>query len=549
MLMGMVLSPAYAFTTGQAASLVIGQTTFNSGSPNGGGTTSQTGLDGPFGLVFDAAGNLWVTDVSNNRVLMFKPPFMNGMAASLVIGQTTFTNGLPNSGGTTSQTGLYFPFGLGFDASGNLWVADDGNNRVLGFKPPFSNGMAASLVIGQTDFVSNGQATTQTGLRSPEGLGFDAAGNLWVADINNDRVLMFKPPFANGMTASLVIGQTNFISIGPCAPTQTSLCNPSWVGFDASGNVWVSDFGNRRVLRFTPPFSNGMSASLVIGQANFVSNSFTTTQTGLSTPTGLGFDAAGNLWVSDSWTTPNGNNRVLMFKPPFSNGMAASLVIGQTDFVSGGAATTQTGLNNPRGLVFDALGNLWVSDASNNRGLMFAGSSGLSGFLLQLQPGWNLISLPLVPTQTAIAKLLLPLIQLHELVIVWGFTPPATWSFFNPGPPSSGTLTSMVDGKGYWVNVKDAVNMTVVGYIIQPASSPPSYSLAAGWNLVGFKPQPNVQNETVANYLASISGKYSSVWVYNNLNGQWITGVGGLQLAPGEGMWIYITAAPATLLP
>ena len=538
-LTGLLVTPAYAFTTGQSASLVIGQTDFVSGSANEGGSTSPTGLDTPFGLAFDSAGNLWSVDFYNSRVLRFSPPFANGMAANLVIGQSTFT---ANTGATT-QTGLNRPFGLAFYSAGNLWVSDFGNNRVLRFSPPFSNGMAANLVIGQSTFGTSASVTSQTGLHSPSGLVIDSAGNLWVSDQSNQRVLRFSSPFSNGMAANLVIGQSTFTT-GGGALTQTGLGGPTGLAFDSAGNLWVADGGYNRVLRYTPAFANGMAANLVIGQSTFTTNTGATTQTGLYGPTGLAFDSTGNLWVAEE-----DNNRVMRFSPSFSSGMAASLVIGQSTFTTKTGATTQAGLNSPDSLVVDALGNLWVADTNNNRLLMFAGSTGLSGFLLQLQAGWNLISLPVVPSQPAIGKLLLPLVQLHELVIVWSFTPPSTWTFYNPGPPVSGTLTTMVDGKGYWVNVKDAVNMTVVGYVIVPGAVPPSYSLAAGWNLVGFKPQPTIQNETVTTYLTSVSGKYSSVWVFDNLNATWIKGTGSVQLAPGEGMWIYVTIIPATLLP
>ena len=99
------------------------------------------------------------------------------------------------------------------------------------------------------------------------------------------------------------------------------------------------------------------------------------------------------------------------------------------------------------------------------------------------------------------------------------------------------------------MRVNDAINMTIAGYIISgPPSVPPAYSLAAGWNLVGFKPEPTIQNETVATYLASVNTKYATIWVYDNLNATWIRGTPDLQLAPGEGMWLYMNT-PATLLP
>ena len=539
-------TPTRAFSTGMAASLVLGHKSFNWG----GAVTSpanQTGFHSPFGVSFDAAGNLWVADLSNNRVLMFKPPFATGMAASLVIGQSDFTS----NGQDTTLTTFHGPACLVFDASGNLWVSDYYNNRVLMFKPPFTNGMQASLVLGQTDFTSSGSAVSQTGLNAPEGLGFDTSGNLWVADRGNSRVLMFKPPFSNGMAASLVIGHKSF-NWGGTALNQTGFHSPFGVSFDAAGNLWVADVYNSRVLMFRPPFSNGMPASLVIGQADYTRiTCCSATKTGVGEPNGLGFDSSGDLWVSDFH-----NNRVLMFKPPFSNNMPASLVIGQTDFISGSAdggsgTPTQTGLHYPESLVFDAIGNLWVADMGNNRVLMFPGSSGLTGFVLQLQAGWNLMSLPVVPTQTAPAQLLKPLIQLNVLVMVWGYspTPKPAWSFF--APPNLGTLKNMVDGQGYWVDVRYAVNITIVGYIFAPPpATPPSYFLATGWNLVGFKPEPTITDETVADYLSSITGEYdqNNVWAYNNTSTSWIRADSPYLLQPGQAMWVLMTA-PAILRP
>jgi hypothetical protein len=74
--------------------------------------------------------------------------FANGQSATLVIGQKDFTSGTI----ATSQSGLYDPGGTSFDSSGNLWVPDWANNRILEFRTPFANGMVASLVIGQSDW-------------------------------------------------------------------------------------------------------------------------------------------------------------------------------------------------------------------------------------------------------------------------------------------------------------------------------------------------------------------------------------------------------------
>src|ERR1035438_3595743 len=103
--------------------------------------------------------------------------FTAGEAATLVIGQSSFTTNTAAS----NATGLYDPFGVAFDSHGNLWVTDAFNNRVLEYTAPLSTGEAATLVIGQSSFTTNTAATTSTGLQIPYGIAFDS-GNLWVAD-------------------------------------------------------------------------------------------------------------------------------------------------------------------------------------------------------------------------------------------------------------------------------------------------------------------------------------------------------------------------------
>lgn len=170
-------------------------------------------------------------------------------------------------------------------------------------------------------------------------------------------------------------------------------------------------------------------------------------------------------------------------------------------------------------------------------------------YYLTLSAGWNLVSLPVIPKNPAIGSVLSQELALHEVVSVWSYnTATKTWQSYLPGKASS--LTTMVDGKGYWIYMRTADVLTVNGAVFGSSSAPATYSLVTGWNLVGFKPQPVVTNETVGQYLASISGKYAvnSIWVHDNLGGQWIRADSVYALQPGQAMWILITA-PATLKP
>lgn len=185
----------------------------------------------------------------------------------------------------------------------------------------------------------------------------------------------------------------------------------------------------------------------------------------------------------------------------------------------------------------------------------FAGTAGTKTIAIQLgtHVGWNLISLPIVPATTSLTTLLAPLLAKGEVKMVWAYTgTPRSWKFFAPGSPPTGTLTTMVDGNGYWIYMNHNDTLLVNGFIVPPASSPPTYSLVQGWNLVGFKPQPTIGTETLGNYLININGMYDTahVYAYDNSAGMWKNLSATDSLSVGEAFWVVVTPATgATLKP
>lgn len=352
---------SYAFADMENATLVIGHDNFNAWGTIP-GTPSKHALYLPEGLGFDKSGHLWVVDTGFNRILMFSPPFQTGASAKLVIGQPNFTS----TAASLSMTGLDQPFGLAFDSYGNMWVADTNNNRIVEFKQPFRTGESSSLVIGSPSFDKGVYPTSARSLAAPYGLAFDQSGDLWAVDYYDDRVLEYVPPFENRMNASLVIGQPDFVSNSAgSTPNRTNL--PGSIAFDSSGNLWLTDSLNNRILKFTKPFSTDESASLVLGQANFSSNFAGISNDSLNTPYGITFDKMGDLWATD------GNNaRVLEYVPPFADGKAASAVLGQANFEGMHSGTSANMLSEPYDIKVDGGGNLWVADTDNNRVLEFA---------------------------------------------------------------------------------------------------------------------------------------------------------------------------------
>ncbi len=357
------LGPAVAaapnpYRSDMTATLALGQPQLNSSSSG----YASSSLRYPGGITFDAAGDLWVADTENNRVLEYAPPFATGMNASLALGQGTLSGDRSN----TTQSGFFAPEAVAFDAAGDLWVADTGNDRVLEFVPPFHTGMDASLVLGQSSYTTRAPGTTAVNLSGPSGLAFDSDGDLFVADTDNNRVLEFVPPFQSGMAASVVLGQTLFTTSEKNL-TQTNLSHPvGLLADDAAGLLWVADEENGRVVGFSPPFSDGMPASALLGEPNFTNDS-EPVPFGLFSPTGVSLDPRGNLWVTDNGPT----NRVSEYPPALIAKGIPSVEEGQEGFNGTVAQSGPSRFDHAFDAAFDASDDLWVSDRSNNRILEF----------------------------------------------------------------------------------------------------------------------------------------------------------------------------------
>ena len=363
---------------------VYGQPDFNTRTPNSTGVTAST-MSGPRSVVFDSAGNLWVADSGNNRVLRFPAASLDNLnpSADTAIGQKNLLSNNPNSGTAVSGSGFNSPWGIAFDSQDNLYVSDYNNTRVLKFAATLgpNNVSAASLVFGEPDFTTTGVsgAASSSTLKSPAGIAVDQSGRLYVAVPNDNRVLVFSP--AGGAAVS-VLGQSDFVSTQPNTGVspQTSpnaLFNPADVRVDGNGNVYVADAGNNRIVGFPP---NSKSATQVWGQLDFASNGANQIKPGsMNSPDKVAIDYSQTpfaLYVSDT-----NNHRVLVWKDAvaFRSGDPADLVIGQPDLrtgvpnvdTHGSSNPSSTSLDFPRGIVVDSTGNLWVADSSNNRVLRY----------------------------------------------------------------------------------------------------------------------------------------------------------------------------------
>lgn len=217
-----------------------------------------TGLFNPLGLLIDSEDNLYVADALNHRVLFYEAPLPAGnITPSGVYGQPDLNSTEPNQGGPITADTLNFPAGLAMDEAGNLYVADSGNHRVLVYLAGNDGDTTADFVFGQGDSFTTGTpnngGVTAASLNFPFALLVDSAGTLYVADRDNHRLLGYSQPLTSDRTADEVFGQNgsftqNLPNNG--GRSQSSLNEPVGLTLANDGSLFVVDLLNHRILVF-----------------------------------------------------------------------------------------------------------------------------------------------------------------------------------------------------------------------------------------------------------------------------------------------------------
>lgn len=362
--------PPLRLTTGQSASVVVGQTNFTSNSCNRGGTAGAATLCFPRGMRATQS-QLFVADPGNNRVLGFGGvPASSAASADLVAGQSSFT--ATGSGSSAQQ--LNGPYDVG-SGSSELAVADHANQRVplYGSIPAASNPAAARALGAVTAAVAGGGSCTADQIIDPRAVTL-VDGKVIVADRSGHRVLIWNSvPSSSGVAADLVLGQPNKTTCtsGHSPAAANSLSNPIGVWSDGTRLLVVDGANNRVLIWNTFPGTDGQAADVVLGQSSMSTRAGTITATGMNSPSGV-FSNGTEVFVVD-----NASSRVLVWNSfPTSNGAAADAVLGQSNFTTGTANSGGIGaatLNGPFGV--EQSGNkLLISDEDNHRVLIYQGN-------------------------------------------------------------------------------------------------------------------------------------------------------------------------------
>ena len=334
--------------TNRTITTVVGNGTRGFAGDNGPAVNAS--LDQPSGLAFDSEGRLLIADVGNNRIRRLE---RNGTITTIAgDGQTGFSpDGTP-----ARNAQLSGPQGLSVDADGNIFVAEAYNCRILKISVVDTR-ITTVAGSGECDFYGDGEPATSAALQSPRSVAVDAAGNVFIADLDNLRVRRVD---AKTRIISTLAGIGDGAFLGDDGPaTSAVITYPLAIIFDSSGNLIIGDTDNR--VRKVDANTGVITTLAGGGPAGQINDGQLATNADLFAPSGLAFDRDGNLYIAD-----NGHSRIR--KVDARTRIITTIAgTGQEGFSGDNGPATAATLTSPRNLAIDANGNLYIGDDGNLR--------------------------------------------------------------------------------------------------------------------------------------------------------------------------------------
>jgi hypothetical protein len=355
--------------------------TSSCGDGGAGAATSTGELLLPWGVAVDAGGNVYIADQADQKVRKVTPSgalsTIAGNGTACATGTSSCGDGGPGSATSTGE--LNYPLGVAVDSQGNVYIADDLDNKVRKVTPAgvlstiAGNGTRCPTATSSCGDGGPGSATSTGELNRPWGVAVDAQNNVYIADTFDNKIRKVTPSGAlstiAGNGTACATGTSSCGDGGPGSAATTGEFNETAaVAVDGQGNVYIADRQDNKVREVTPSGAlatiagTGASCSPATsscGDSEFPGSAPSGT---LSFPSGVAVDGRGNIYIADS-----GDNKVREVTAPGALGTIAGTgnLCPGTPFCGDGGAGTSAQFGAPAGVAVDAAGNLFIGDTQD----------------------------------------------------------------------------------------------------------------------------------------------------------------------------------------
>ena len=274
------------------------------------------------------------------------------LVAMMVAGASATAQSAPPNGVEATSAPLIRPHGVAYDASGNYYIADTDENLI---REVSTAGIVTTVAgTGQQGYAGDGGPATAAILDSPQGVAVDSSGNIYIADTHNN-VIREVTASTGDISTIAGTGVAGFSGDGSTA-TSAMLDYPTAVAVDSNGNVYIADTNNHRIREITGTTIHTVAGD---GEQFFSGDGGSATSAGLDSPSGVAVDSSFNIYIGDTH-----NQRVRMVT--FATGDISTIAGSGVEGYNGEGTATAVELARPRGVAVDNSGNVYFADSDNN---------------------------------------------------------------------------------------------------------------------------------------------------------------------------------------
>jgi sugar lactone lactonase YvrE len=319
-----------------------GSTSYGTGD---GRASVAVGLNTPWGIAVDSQNRMYVADAGTHAVRRIDP---DGRVFTVA---GTGTSGSSGDGGQATSARLNTPVRVAFDAAGNLYIADSGNNKIRKVTP--AGTISTYAGTGTAGSTGDGGQATSARLRTPYDMAIAPDGTMYIADRANHKI---RRVTSAGIISTVAGNGTQGYNGDQITATSARLNNPYSVTLDASGNLYIADYDNERVR----VVSNGIIDTFAgTGVATADGDGGPANEAGLHKPQYVQVLPSGDMLISES-----NNNDVRIVHDGLIDLLAGSRQFGYSG--DGGLPALST-WSRPSATAVDAQGNIWIADRGNRR--------------------------------------------------------------------------------------------------------------------------------------------------------------------------------------